>query len=37
MDSSAQVKCSYFQLYNEKVYDLLNEESTLDDPLKLRW
>ena len=32
----AVVSCSYIQLYNEKIYDLLVEDANIDS-LKLRW
>lgn len=35
-DESSNLRCSYMQLYNEKIYDLLGNEA-MEENLKLRW
>ena len=34
---TAEVVCTFMQIYNEKIYDLLNDDATFEDNLKLRW
>lgn len=37
MKAGSIVSCSYIQLYNEKIFDLLAEDSLSNEQLKLRW
>lgn len=35
-NENATITCSYIQLYNEKIFDLLVDDANIDN-LKLRW